>query len=69
VEAERSVTVRVVKRKMECLLLCDLTKSWQLFVRNNFTTKTVSCGNRNCVVGLGDQMFKVRDSRNGVFRE
>jgi hypothetical protein len=38
-------------------------------VRNDFTNKTVNCGNGNCVVGLGDHVFKVKDSWKGVLRE
>jgi hypothetical protein len=37
-------------------------------VRNYFANKIVHCGNRKCVVGLGDNVFKVEDSWKDVSR-
>jgi hypothetical protein len=38
-------------------------------VRNDFANKIVHCGNQKCVVGLSDNVFKVKDGWKGVLRE
>ena len=35
---------------------------------NDFANKNVHCGNRKCVVGLGDNVCKVKDGWKGVSR-
>lgn len=42
------------------LLFYGKRKSWRRVVRNDSAHKTVHCGNRKCVVGLGDTYSKSR---------
>jgi hypothetical protein len=57
-----------VKRKVTCLLFYGVRKSLRRVVRNDFANKIVHCGNRKCVVGLGDNVLKVTDGWKVVKR-